>query len=178
MSPSLYSFENMSNLLSRAGVSGNGKNTSFQTTQPVPIAMLPELDLVASIRAIQRPSQRALGAALESLLGDLRRVLGLSLFVADGDGLLLAGSGDAPTMAASLAADVMHSLHDRASVTSTQLDALLVKVPPNDYLVFSHQHSKRSYVVGARVDQLVPLNALRAAADLVWDTLFMRIQHA
>ena len=176
MSQSLYSFENISDLLSRAGVSTQDKRSVFQA-QPTPV-MPVERDLVATVRAIQPPSQRALGSALESLLGDLSRVLGLSLFVADGDGLLLAGSGDAPTVAASLAADVMHSLQDRSTVTATQLDALLLKVPPNDYLVFSRQQHDRSFVVGTRVDHLVPLNALRAAAELIWETLFVRIQHA
>lgn len=134
--------------------------------------------MAAEVKAIKAPSQRALGAALETVLGDLRRVLGISLFVADGDGLLLAGSGDAPTMAASMAADAMHSMELKASFTASQVTALLLKVSSHDYLVFSCRKEKHAFVVGALVQDDLPLKALQSAAELIWETLSMRIEHA
>ncbi len=176
MSQSLYSFENISTLLSRAGVSEGRKANVFKAQLSPAIPSTP--DLVSAVQAVEPPSQRALGAALESLLGDLSRVLGVPLFLADGNGLLLAGKGDAPTLAASIAAELMHSLHKRTGHSANRLDGILLSVPPGHYLVFAREESKRSFVIGAKINETLPLQALRMAAERIWETLFMRIQHA
>ena len=174
MSQSPSSFEGLdfTSLLQKAGVQNKNNSESSEAGKGK------QADRVARVRAIQIPTGRDMGDVLKALLGDLNAVLQMPLFVADDDGLLLAGSGDLPTIAASLAADAIRSLKKQASYTAGNIDAFLVKASPKDYLVFGRQHEERTFIVGALVTDEVHLEALRVAADLIWETLFTRIQHA
>ncbi len=184
MTPSLSCFDGdeLSQLLHRAGA---GTKPRRAVPAPVPTpgsaspapAPAPEKDPTARVRAVAEPGQRALGAALAALLGDLSRVLHTSLFVADDEGLLIAGAGDAPAAAASIAADALRSLAQTARFAATRVDGLLLRTGRGAFLVFAPAEGAARYVVGAQVDDDIPLGALRAAAERILQTLLSRTQN-
>ena len=167
--------DDMQRLLERAGAVAPRVRAPAVSA---PVSAAPaQRTLVEQIAAMKEPDQRAIGAALSAIVTDISRLVGTPFFVADHDGLLLAGSGDAPAMAASVAADATRGIMSGAGVTAAKVEGLLLSAAPHEFLVCSYEDRGRVFVVGAQVAARTSISELRAAIERISQTLLLRLKH-